>query len=294
MLRLFVDTDCDVDLKTAKEYGLELISMPYTVDGKLVCPYEDYEEFDSKEFYDMLRQRAVQGGELPTTSSVNAERYKQYFEPFFAQGDEILYVHFSEAMSQTFENMRAAVAELKEKYPDAVFREYDTKAITALGYTLAIEAAELYKAGKSADEIIAHLDKERDHFTIYFFADNLKFFKRSGRVGGLAATMGTLLGVRPLIHINEEGQMLSIGKERGRANAIDALLRYADELGDDVAGHRIVIAHTGALEIVEQVEEMVREKYGPDVEIIKFPVNPTAGAHCGPDSVGLCFHSKRR
>ena len=106
--------------------------------------------------------------------------------------------------------------------------------------------------------------------------------------------MGTLLGVRPLIHINEEGQMLSIGKERGRANAIDALLRYADELGDDVAGHRIIIAHTGALEIVEQVEEMVREKYGKDVEIVKFPVNPTAGAHCGPDSVGLCFHSKRR
>ena len=294
MLRLFFDTDCDVDLKTAKEYGAELISMPYTVDGTLICPYEDYEEFDYNEFYGMLRDRAVQGGELPTTSSVNAERYKQYFEPFFAQGDEILYVHFSEAMSQTFANMRAAVAELKEKYPDAVFREYDTKAITALGYALAKEAGELYKAGKSADEIIEHLEKERNNFTICFFADNLKFFKRSGRVGGLAATMGTLLGVRPIIYISEEGKLESIGKERGRFNALERLLTYAEELGDDIRAHRIIVAHTGADEIADQLIEAVKERFGADLEIEKVVVNPTAGAHCGPDSVGICFHSKRR
>ena len=294
MLRLFFDSDCDVDLKTAKEYGAELISMPYTVDGKLICPYEDYEEFDYNEFYGMLRDRAAQGGELPTTSSVNAERYKQYFEPFFAQGDEILYVHFSESMSQTFENMRAAVAELKEKYPDAVFREFDTKAITTLGYALSREAGELYKAGKTADEIIEHLEKERDHYTIYFFADNLKFFKRSGRVGGLAATMGTLLGVRPIIYISEEGKMESIGKERGRFNALERLLIYVEELGDDIRAHRLVVAHTGADELADQLIEAVKERFGVDLEVEKVVVNPTAGAHCGPDSVGICFHSKRR
>ena len=294
MLRLFFDSDCDVDLKTAKEYGAELISMPYTVDGKLICPYEDYEEFDYNEFYGMLRDRAAQGGELPTTSSVNAERYKQYFEPFFAQGDEILYVHFSESMSQTFENMRAAVAELKEKYPDAVFREFDTKAITTLGYVLSREAGELYKAGKTADEIIEHLNKEVNHYTIYFFADNLKFFKRSGRVGGLTATMGTLLGVRPIIYISEEGKMESIGKERGRFNALERLLTYAEELGDDIRAHRLVVAHAGADEIADQLIEAVKERFGADLEIEKVVVNPTAGAHCGPDSVGICFHSKRR
>lgn len=294
MLRLFFDSDCDVDLKTAKEYGAELISMPYTVDGKLICPYEDYEEFNYNEFYGMLRDRAAQGGELPTTSSVNAERYKRYFEPFFAQGDEILYVHFSESMSQTFENMRAAVAELKEKYPDAVFREFDTKAITTLGYTLSREAGELYKAGKTADEIIAHLNKEINHYTIYFFADNLKFFKRSGRVGGLAATMGTLLGVRPIIYISEEGKMESIGKERGRFNALERLLTYVEELGDDIRAHRLVVAHTGADEIADQLIEAIKERFGADLEIEKVVVNPTAGAHCGPDSVGICFHSKRR
>ena len=294
MLRLFFDTDSDVDLKTAREYGAGLISMPYTLDGKLVCPYEDYEEFDYPPFYDTLRRIAAEGGELPTTSSVNTETYKRYFEPYFKQGDEILYVHFSEKMSQTFENMRAAVAELKEKYPDAVFREFDTRAITALSYTIAKEAGELYKAGKTADEIIAHLEKETGHYSMYFFADNLKFFKRSGRVGGLAATMGTLLGVRPIIYINEEGQMVSIGKERGRINAVEALVRYAEELGDDVAGHRIVVAHTGAPEIADQLIELVRERFGADLDIEKIVVNPTAGCHCGPDSVGLCFHSKRR
>ena len=294
MLRLFFDTDCDVDLKTAKEYGAELISMPYTVDGKLICPYEDYEEFDYNGFYGMLRDRAAQGGELPTTSSVNAERYKKYFEPFFAQGDEILYVHFSEAMSQTFENMRAAVAELKEKYPDAVFREYDTKAITTLGYMLSREAGELYKAGKTADEIIEHLDKEINHYTIYFFADNLKFFKRSGRVGGLAATMGTLLGVRPIIHISEEGKMVSIGKEKGRSKAIARLVQYVEELGEDVKAHRVMIGHSDCPDIAAEAEALLKEKFGQDLNVLTTVVNPTIGSHCGPNGLGICFHAKHR
>ncbi|MBR4439594.1 MAG: DegV family protein, partial [Clostridia bacterium] len=122
----------------------------------------------------------------------------------------------------------------------------------------------------------------------------LKFFKRSGRVGGLAATMGTLLGVRPIIYISEEGKMESIGKERGRFNALERLLTYVEELGDDIRAHRLVVAHTGADEIADQLIEAIKERFGADLEVEKVVVNPTAGAHCGPDSVGICFHSKRR
>lgn len=289
MLRLFTDTDTDINPKVAAEYGYQLISMPYTIDGKAVNPYEDYEEFDSKEFYDTLRE-----GALPTTSAISTERYKQYFEPFFAAGDDILYVHFSAAMTITFNNMDIAVKELLEKYPERKFYSIDTKGITTISYVIAKEIGKLYKAGKTAEEIVEWAKTEVDHFAMYFFADDLKFFKRSGRVGGLAATMGTLLGVRPVIHMSAEGKMISIGKERGRTKAMERLIAYVEELGDDVSSYTLAIGHTDALELAQELGEMLKEKLGTELNIEYVVVNPTAGSHCGPNGVGICFHAKNR
>ena len=289
MLRLFTDTDTDINPKVAAEYGYQLISMPYTIDGKAVNPYEDYEEFDSKEFYDTLRE-----GALPTTSAISTERYKQYFEPFFAAGDDILYVHFSAAMTITFNNMDIAVKELLEKYPERKFYSIDTKGITTISYVIAKEIGKLYKAGKTAEEIVEWAKTEVDHFAMYFFADDLKFFKRSGRVGGLAATMGTLLGVRPVIHMSAEGKMISIGKERGRTKAMERLIAYVEELGDDISSYTLAIGHTDALELAQELGEMLKEKLGTELNIEYVIVNPTAGSHCGPNGEGICFHAKHR
>lgn len=289
MLRIFTDTDTDISPKVAKEYGYSLISMPYTVDGKSVSPYVDYEEFDARAFYDTLRE-----GALPTTSAISTEAYKQYFEPVFASGDDILYVHFSAAMTITFNNMDIAVKELLERYPDRKFYSIDTKGITTISYVIAKEIGKLYKAGKSAEEIVEWANKEVDHFAMYFFADDLKFFKRSGRVGGLAATMGTLLGVRPIIHMSAEGKMVSIGKERGRTNAMERLIAYVEELGEDITSYTLAIGHTDALEIAQELGEMLKEKLEAELDIEYVVVNPTAGSHCGPNGVGICFHAKNR
>ena len=116
MLVMFCDTDCDMTPKIAKEYGYHLISMPYSIENKTIYPYEDFEEFDCHTYYDMLR-----GGTVPTTSAISEERYVNYFEPHFAAGDDILYVHFSRAMSASFDNMDKAVAKLKAKYPERSF-----------------------------------------------------------------------------------------------------------------------------------------------------------------------------
>ena len=260
MLRLFTDTDTDINPKVAAEYGYQLISMPYTIDGKSVNPYEDYDQFDSKEFYDTLRE-----GALPSTSAISTERYKQYFEPFFAAEDDILYVHFSAAMTITFNNMDIAVKELLEKYPERKFYSIDTKGITTISYVIAKEIGKLYKAGKTAEEIVEWAKTEVDHFAMYFFADDLKFFKRSGRVGGLAATMGTLLGVRPVIHMSAEGKMISIGKERGRTKAMERLIAYVEELGDDISSYTLAIGHTDALELAQELGEMLKEKLGTEL-----------------------------
>ena len=289
MLTLFTDTDTDFTPEVAKEYGYRLISMPYAIDAKTVFPYEDFDVFDADAFYDSLRN-----GVLPTTSGISAERYKNYFRPEFEKGNDIFYVHFSAKMTVTFNAMNEAVEELLKEFPERKFYALDTKGITIVSYNIVREIGDMFNAGKSVEEVLAWADKEVLHFAQYFFADDLKFFKRSGRVKGIAATMGTLLGIRPIICMNDAGEMISIGKERGRANAVDRLVRAVEELGDDVKAHRIIIGHTGAPDLANEIEKALRARLGDDLNIETVITNPTAGSHCGPNGAGVSFHAKRR
>ena len=289
MLILFTDTDTDLTPKAAKEFGYHLISMPYSIDGKTTYPYEDFEEFDAHSFYDMLRN-----GVLPNTSAISSESYKKYFEPHFKNGDDILYVHFSAAMTATFEAMDKAVAELKQKYPERKFYSIDTKGITIGSLNIVEEIGDMYKSGKTVEEIMSWAKEEIDHFAVYFFADDLKFIKHSGRVSGLAGTMGTLLGIRPIICMNSEGKMVSVGKEKGRAKALTRLIKYVEELGSEIEKHRIIVAHTDAPELAGEAISMLKEKFGTDLRIELVDVNPTAGSHCGPSTVGISFHAIHR
>ena len=289
MLVLFTDTDTDITPVQAKEFGYQLISMPYSIDGVTTYPYEDFDVFDAHAFYDQLR-----GGVLPNTSAISTQRYKDYFEPHFQAGNDILYVHFSRNMTATFDNMDIAVKELLEKYPDRKFYEIDTMGITLCSLLPVLEIGDMYKAGKTAEEMLEWAKTEINKVGCYFFADDLKFFKHSGRVSGIAGTMGTLLGIRPIIYMNEEGKMVSVGKEKGRFKAMERIVSYVDALGEDVKDHRVLIGHADCREIADEIEKMLKERYGDDLRTQIVDVNPTAGSHCGPNTVGVCFHAKRR
>lgn len=288
MWTYFTDTDCDVTPALAAGYGFKLISMPYSVDASTTYPYVDFKEFDSHSFYDMLRS-----GVLPSTSAISEQQYIDYFEPEFAAGNDIFYVHFSAAMTMTFGNMASALASLKEKYPERKFLEVDTKGITIVSYLIFREIGDMLKSGRSVEEIVEWSRTEVDRYSQYFFADDLKFFKRSGRVGGIAATMGGLIGIRPIIHMSAEGKMESIGKEKGRINAMERLVSYVEEFGDDIRNHRFIIGHTDAPELASKLSGMLKEKFG-ELEIEFVVTNPTAGSHCGPNGVGVAFHSIHR
>ena len=288
MLKIYTDSDTDITPIEAAEYGYKLISMPYSVDAKTTYPYVDFETFDGHAFYDMLR-----GGVLPTTSAISKEQYINYFEEDFKAGNDILYVHFSRAMTNSFDVMDQAIAELKAQYPGVRFEEIDTKGITTISYAIVREVGDMVKAGKTLDEILEWAKTEVDKFAMYFFADDLKFFRRSGRVSGLAATMGTLIGVRPLIHMSQAGKMESIGTVKGRPNAMKALVEKVAELGDEIDKHRICIGHTDAPEIAQEIGRMIEDRFGKQ-NIVYVYVNPTAGSHCGPNGVGVCFHAKHR
>lgn len=289
MVKLFTDTDTDITLEEAKKYGYELISMPYLIDGIETFPYEDFEVFDYKNFYDALRK-----GTLPKTSAISPNKYIQYFEKEFAQGNDILYVHFSRAMSGTFNAMDLAYQELKEKYPERKLHLIDTKGITILSNIIVKEIGDMYLAGKSVEEIMEWAEKEVDHYATYFFADNLNFFKRSGRVNNVSAAMGNLIGLKPILYMNEEGTMTNIGKERGRPHALRKLVEYVENLSVDIEKHRIVIGHSDALELAKKLGTMLMEKYGANLNIDYVVVNPTAGSHCGPDTIGVAFYAKHK
>lgn len=289
MYTLFTDTDTDLTPEEAKYYGYEMISMPYIVDGKEIKPYVDFEKFEYKEFYDMLR-----GGVLPKTCAINSEEYKKYFKPFLEKGNDILYVHFSKAMSGTFNAMNIAIEELKEEYPDRTIYTIDTKGITICSYNIVKEIGDLYLQGKSIEEIIKWSEVEVDKFATYFYADTLDFFKLSGRVTNFSAIMGTLFGVHPVITMNSEGKMVSVNKCKGKTKSINKLVDYVCELGEDVEKHRVIIGHSDALDLAKKLGELLEERLGKKLPIEYVVVNPTAGSHCGPDTIGVCFHAKHR
>lgn len=289
MYTLFTDTDTDLTPEEAKYYGYEMISMPYIVDGKEIKPYVDFEKFEYKEFYDMLR-----GGVLPKTCAINSEEYKKYFKPFLEKGNDILYVHFSKAMSGTFNAMNIAIEELKEEYPDRTIYTIDTKGITICSYNIVKEIGDLYLQGKSIEEIIKWSEVEVDKFATYFYADTLDFFKLSGRVTNFSAIMGTLFGVHPVITMNSEGKMVSVNKCKGKTKSLNKLVDYVYELGEDVEKHRVIIGHSDALDLAKKLGELLEERLGKKLPIEYVVVNPTAGSHCGPDTIGVCFHAKHR
>lgn len=289
MYSLFVDTDSDMTPELCKKYGAHLIIMPYTINDKEVRPYEDFEVFNGKEFYDILRK-----GVLPSTSALPPQAYIDAFEPEFKKGNDILYVHFSSAMSGTFNSMRLALEELKEKYPERQVFTVDTKSITAGSYGVVIEVCEMYKAGKSIEEIQKWAETEVEKFPIYFYADNLKFFAKSGRVSGFKAFMGGLVGIKPIIHVSSEGKMVSIDKGRGRQAALKKIVDYVVKLQDDIESHRVIIGHTDAMELAKEMEGMLQEQFDNKLNIEIVEVNPTIGGHCGPDCIGVCFHGIHR
>ncbi len=286
---LFTDTDTDVTPQVAAEYGYHLISMPYTLNEKEIFPYVDFDVFDSHNFYETLRK-----GAKPYTSGLSPKDYVNYFEPFFKDGKNVLYVHFSAAMSGTFNALAVAEKELKEKYPDRMIYKLDTKGITILSYNIAREVGDMYLQGKTVDEILRWAKTEVDKFAIYFFANDLSFFRRSGRVKALAAVMGNLLGIRPVIYMGSDGMMTSVDKARGLNATIDKIIGYVKNLQDDIVNHRVIVGHSDSPEIAELVKDRLKREFGDDLNVETVTVNPTAGCHCGPDGVGVCFHAIHR
>ncbi len=277
---LICDSNGELWHTRAKELGLDYISMPYYVGGKEYF-YDLGEHTDFKAFY-----AAVRGGEIPKTQALNPEDYKRILIPYFERGEDILYVSFSHKLSGTFTSLEAALAELKESYPERTCTVFDTKNICLGTGIQAEEAALLKQKGASDGEILSFLEDFRDRVRTYFIVDDLMHLKRGGRCSGLAAVAGTVLGLKPMICV-QDGELKVIGKVNGKKRVISTLANKVIEELKDEEKH-VYVVDADCPEEGDKLRDLILEQR-PGAKIVRQTVGPVIGSHCGPGTLGVIF-----
>ena len=284
---IFCDSNCELWFDKAEALGLQVIKMPYTIEG-VQYDYDLGKNTDFKKFYDMIRH-----GSMPITSALNPQNYVNYFEPFLKSGQDILYITFSHKLSGTFEFMKTAIAELKEKYPERTINYVDTQSVSVGAGLIVYEAALLKQKGATDSEIIEFVNSFKQNVAAYFFVESLQHLKRGGRISPMAAMIGGMLQVKPLLAIDTEGKLVSVDKISGRKKAINELFERLKALGQNVADHPICIMHADSLSDAEFLAEKVRA-FAPEANIWIQPIGPTVGTHCGPETLAIVFHASKR
>ena len=283
---LLCDSNCELWYTRAKELGLEYISMPYLYGG-VEYGYDLGENTDFKKFYN-----AVRGGTVPKTQALNPENYKEILTPYFKAGEDVLYISFSHAMSGTFAQLDVALKELKEEFPERKCTVFNTNSV-CLGAGIQVEAAaELKQKGASDEEILAFLKDFTNRVAMYFVVDDLMHLKRGGRLSAGAAVAGTLLSIKPMLTVNEEGGLNVLEKVMGRKKAVRAL---ADKVIKDLTGteYSVYVVDADCKEDGDELAEKIKAAR-PDAKIVRQTVGPVIGSHCGPDTLGVIFIADKR
>ena len=284
----FTDSDSDLPFRFVDELELDMVYMPYMVDGK--------EYFDDlgrngkeKEFFDAMR-----GGAAPVTSLLPTAAYEEYIEPVLASGRDILFAAFSSQLSGTIQNIYAAREELLQRYPERRMIVVDTLSISLPQSILVLKAHELYRQGKTMDEVAAWLEENKSRSQAFFTVDDLVYLRRGGRISAVAATVGTMLDLKPIITEGKNGKLLSMDKVRGRKQALRTLAELAAQNIDDPSEAEMYVLHADAPQDAERLVQLLREKIpGIDRISVRY-VGPVIGAHCGPGTVAVCFFGKER
>ena len=287
MYQLFCDSNCELWHTKIEELKLNLIRMPYSFDLDEFF-YDMGKEHDFSAFFNRMR-----AGETPKTQALNEFAYTEYFEPVLARGEDIYYITFSHEMSGTFNAMRNVISALKEKYPEREIRVKNSKSISMGSGLITYYGAKKYLEGASMDELDTFFDDMISHTATYFVVEDLTYLYRGGRVSGVSKVVGNLLGIKPVLFINDEGKILNIDKVKGMKKALSTLLGYMSEKATDLDKYDVYILHGDAEEEALRFKERVLEQH-PEANVIVQPIGPVIGSHCGPGTIGLIFHAKQR
>lgn len=285
---IITDSSADLSAQMAQQADVEVIPLSFNIQGRTYHNYPDNREMDPALFYDMLR-----AGELATTAAVNVGEYVQAIEPFLEQGRDVLVLAFSSGLSGTYNSSRLAVEELQEKYPQRKIYTVDTLC-ASLGQGLLVWlAAQQRKEGKSIEEVRDWVEANKLSLCHQFTVDDLHFLKRGGRISATTAVVGSMLQIKPVLHVDDEGHLINIGKARGRHASLKALVDKMEKTVTEEGTKTVFISHGDCLKDAETVAEMVRQRFGTQDIRINY-VGPVIGAHSGPGTLALFYLGTQR
>ena len=281
---LFTDSACDIQPDKLREWGVELIRMPYlfTDNGKEMLDHDQ----PMPEFYNEMRE-----GRVAKTSGLNEDIFLSTMTPFLEAGKDILYLAFSSGLSVTCENGKKAAAILLEKYPERKIRVVDSLCASAGEGLFVYLAKENRDKGMTVDENADAMEADKFHLCHWFTVEDLKYLKRGGRISTATALLGTALNVKPVLHVDNEGHLIKITQVHGRKKSIR---KMAEKLGETILDDTpIFISHGDCEEDALLLAKILKEEYGRETTLITF-IGSVIGAHSGPGTLALFFRGKVR
>lgn len=285
---IITDSTTDLALSVLEKTAIRVIPMEFHLEGVSYRNYPDEREYPMEKFYAELKS-----GKTSTTSQINQATFLEVFTPILQEGKDILYLAFSSGLSGTYQSACLAAEELREKYPEMKLYCVDTLAASA-GEGLLVYTAALKKmAGMPIEELAQWVTDNRLRLCHWFTVDDLNHLKRGGRVSPAAAVIGTALGIKPVLHVDNEGHLIPMEKVRGRRRSLDALVDHMVKTCDPKEGQTIFISHGNAPEDAEYVGKQIRAKMKVK-EIVYSLIGPVIGSHSGPGTVALFFFGTER
>lgn len=281
--QIVTDSACNLTEEMIDAFELEILPLTFMIDGVQHRSYLKGEKTDLRQFYTMMRE-----GKVITTSLPNMQETEETLRRVLEKGDDVLYLGFSSALSGTFEATDLLMKQLADEYPERGLVAVETNAASGGEGMLVYLACEKKANGASMEEVAQFVRDTRDHLCHWFTVDDLMFLFRGGRVSRTSAWAGTLLNIKPVLHVDDEGRLIPMEKVRGRRKSIKALVDHMEQTAIDPASQTIFITHGDCIEDVETLKSEITERLGCTKFVVNY-VDPVIGAHSGPGTLALFF-----
>lgn len=281
--QIVTDSACNLTEEMIDQFGLEILPLTFMVDGVQHQSYLKGEKTDLKQFYTMMRE-----GKVITTSLPNMQESETTLRAIADSGKDILYLGFSSALSGTYAATELLLKQIATDYPDRTFIAEETFAASGGQGMLVYLACKKAQEGASIEEVAQFVRETRDHLCHWFTVDDLMFLFRGGRVSRTSAWAGTLLNIKPVLHVDNTGALIPMEKVRGRKKAIKALVDHMEKTAIDPQSQTIFITHGDCIEDVETLKAEITERFGITDFVVNY-VDPVIGAHSGPGTLALFF-----
>ena len=286
-IKIVTDTCCDLPYQYVKENNIEMIPMTVNINQQ-----ETKDNLAKTGKYEVFYQ-AILNGAMAKTSQINSYEFKEVFSKYIAAGESVLYIGFSSALSGCVNSARMAVEEIKEEIPEAKIQVVDSRCASMGQGLLIYYAVEEVKKGKTIEEVVDFLEQNKLKLNHWFTVADLEYLYRGGRVSKTSATVGTLLQIKPILHVDEEGRLIPKEKVKGRKKSLKVLVEKVKENIVHPEEQIVFISHGAALEEAEQLKQTLMEECHVKDVWLNY-IGATVGSHSGPGTIAIFFMGEHR